>query len=366
MRDNYRGVKISSVKAASILVERVGVPQHPEPLPRSQRQTMPEDPADPARSLRRNDAWEAGATRIPTPHDNWRRGNQKRNAPKGLVAPPSTPETYGVPDTKGRTQAARVAREKADEDYLGDAGDAGYTILGIGIHGLSAIDSMHDPNLTSFPSTSSVSRTSSVQRSIQFPEEVQRCAVCNATLCFDLLTSWATTCKQCNRIACMIERAATPPQTAVPTKNREPTTSPCCRYCMRRFEDEARRCNNCTGIMCHSCNPSEAWLYKSCRELTEPQDADQIACAHCQKVRIQCNRPYRQCRQYVCEKCEHDPCYIWGKCREDEQYERRCWTMTGAASSSKDTSAIREKYEAVKSQQKRQRAQQKLRTPMSK
>ena len=211
---------------------------------------------------------------------------------------------------------------------------------------------MHDSDLTSFPSTSSVSRTSRIQRSIQFPDEVQRCAVCNATLCFDLLASWATTCKRCNRIACMIERAATQPQTAVPTTNREPTTPPCCRYCMRRFEDEARRCNTCTGIMCHSCNPSEAWLCGSCRELKEPQDADKIACAHCQKVRIQCNHRCSQCSQYVCEECEHDPFYIWGRCRKDEQYERRCWTKTGAASSSKDTSAIREKDESVNRQKR--------------
>ena len=144
------------VKAAGFLVERVGAPQHPEPLPRSQRQTMPEDPADPARSMRRKDAWEVGATQIPLPHDNWRRGDWKCFAPKGLVAPPSTPETYGVPDTKGRTQAAREAREKADQDFLDDAGDAGYTILGIVIYGLSAIGSMHDTNLTSVPVASSV------------------------------------------------------------------------------------------------------------------------------------------------------------------------------------------------------------------
>ena len=163
----------------------------------------------------------------------------------------------------------------------------------------------------------------------------------------------------------MIERAATPPQTAVPTKNLELTTSPCCRYCMRRFEDEARRCNKCTGIMCHSCNPSEAWLCRSCRELTEPQDADQIACAHCQKVRIQCNRSCSQCRQYVCEKCEHYPFYSWGMCRKEEQYDRRCWTMTEAASSSKDTSSIRDKDETVERQTK-QKTQQNLRTRMSK
>ena len=97
--------------------------------------------------------WEAGATSAPTPHNNWRRGQQKRCAPQGLVAPPSTPETYGVPSTKGRTQAARRSQKQADDDYVDDAADAAYTILGIGIYGLPAIHSMQDPNPTSSLST---------------------------------------------------------------------------------------------------------------------------------------------------------------------------------------------------------------------
>ena len=215
---------------------------------------MPEDPADPALSMRRNDPWEAGATSAPTPHNNWRRGQQKRFAPQGLVAPPSTPETYGVPSTKGRTQAARRSREEADDDYVDDAADAAYTIIGIGIHGLSAIRSMQDPNPTSSLSTSPLSRASSIQCSVQFPEQVQRCAVCNATLCPELNSSWATKCNQCCSTACAIQRAATQPQTAIPTTNRELTTSPCCRYCRRMFEDEACRCKKCRGLMCRSCN----------------------------------------------------------------------------------------------------------------
>ena len=85
---------------------------------------MPEDPADPALSMRRKDPWEAGATSAPTPHNNWRQGQQKLIAPQGLVAPPSTPETYGVPSTKGHTQAAREAREEADAEYVNIAADA--------------------------------------------------------------------------------------------------------------------------------------------------------------------------------------------------------------------------------------------------
>ena len=39
------------------------------------------------------------------------------------------------------------------------------------------------------------------------------------------------------------------------------------------------------------------------------------------------------------------------KCQSDQQCERRCWIKTGTASSSKDTSAIQEKDEAVNRQQ---------------
>ena len=343
----FEGKAQALMKAASILVERVGVPQHPEPLPRSRSQTMPEDPADPARSMQADDAWEAEATLIPIPHNNWRRGDQKCFAPKGLVAPPSTPETYEVPITKGRTQATRKAREKTDQDYVDDAADAGYTIIGVGMYGLTAICSVQDSHKTSSLSTSSAFETSFMQCSVQLPVQVQRCAVCNATLCSDFISSWATTCNECNRIACVIQRTATQPQTAVPSTNREPTTPPRCRYCSRMFEDEARRCDKCRGLMCFSCNLEGAWICRTCGELEEQQDAEKIACAHCKKVYIQRNRRCSYCSQHVCEDCDHNSSYIREKCPRDEQYMRRCWTQTGAASSSKDTSAMHETDEAV-------------------
>ena len=74
LEDVFGGQIQALKKAASILVERVGLPQHPEPLPRSRRHTMPEGQADPAVSMRKKDPWEAGAISTPTPHNNWRRG----------------------------------------------------------------------------------------------------------------------------------------------------------------------------------------------------------------------------------------------------------------------------------------------------
>ena len=126
-------------EAVNDLVQQIGQPQHPEPLSRVRtRQIMPEYPMDPSVSMRKNDPWEAGATASPTPTDNWRYGRQKLFAPRGLVAPPNTPETYGAPSEKGRSKDAREAREKAYDRYGDDAGDAGYTILGICIYGLFA------------------------------------------------------------------------------------------------------------------------------------------------------------------------------------------------------------------------------------
>ena len=209
------------------------------------------------------------------------------------------------------------------------------------------LQSAHKPTLFVRTANSSAFETSFMQCSVQLPVQVQRCAVCNATLCSDFISSWATTCNECNRIACVIQRTATQPQTAVPSTNREPTTPPRCRYCSRMFEDEARRCDKCRGLMCPSCNLEGAWICRTCGELEEQQDAEKIACAHCKKVYIQRNRRCSYCSQHVCEDCDHDSSYIREKCPRDEQYMRRCWTQTGAASSSKDTSAMHETNEAV-------------------
>ena len=179
--------------------------------------------------MRKKDAWEAGAFSTPTPHNNWRRGQQKLFAPPGLVAPPSTPETYGVPSTKGRAQAAREATEELDETYGSDAADAAYTILSIGIYGLPAIGPMQDPKLISSLSTS------------------------------------------------------------VASTNRELTTSPCCRYCRRRFEDEARLCKKCRGLVCLSCNAKGAWMCRTCGELEELQDADQNVLSAVEETRSDAN-----------------------------------------------------------------------------
>ena len=99
--------------------------------------------------MRMNDPWEAGATATPTPTDTWRYGRQKFFAPQGLVAPPGTPETYGVPSEEGRTREAREAREQAYAQYGDDAADAGYTILGIGLW-LPAINPMQHEEPLSF------------------------------------------------------------------------------------------------------------------------------------------------------------------------------------------------------------------------
>ena len=238
-------------------------------------------------------------------------------------------------------------KEETDQDYVDDAADAGYTIIGVGMYGLTAICSVQDSHKTSSLSTSSAFETSFMQCSVQLPVQVQRCAVCNATLCSDFISSWATTCNECNRIACVIQRTAMQPQTAVPSTNREPTTPPRCRYCSRMFEDEARRCDKCRGLMCPICNLEGAWICRTCGELEEQQDAEKIACAHCKKVYIQRNRRCSYCSQHVCEDCDHNSSYIREKCPRDEQYMRRCWTQTGAASSSKDTSAMHETDEAV-------------------
>ena len=249
--------------------------------------------------------------------------------------------------TKGRTQATGKASEKADQDYVDDAADAAYTIIGVGMYGLTEICSVQDSHKTSSFPTSSALKTSFMQCSVQLPVQVQRCAVCNVTLCSDFISSWTTTCNECNRIACVIQRSATQPQTAVPSTNREPTTPPRCRYCSRIFEDEVRRCDKCRGLMCFSCNLEGAWICRTCGELEEQQDAEKIACAHCKKVHIQRNRRCSYCSQDVCEDCDHESSYIREKCPRDEQYMRRCWTRTGAASSSKDTSAMHETDEAV-------------------
>ena len=176
-----------------------------------------------------------------------------------------------------------AAEEEADAEYVNIAADAGYTIISIGIYGLPAIRSMQHPNATSSLSTS------------------------------------------------------------FPTTNREPTIPACCRYCRRRFEDEARLCKKCRGLICSNCNAEGARMCSTCGELEEPQDADQIACAHCNRLYIQCNRHCKYCSQLVCEDCEHDSSYMCMKCQSDQQCEGRCWIKTGTASSSKDTPPNQEK-----------------------
>ena len=102
--------------------------------------------------------------------------------------------------TKGRTEAIGKASEKADQDYVDDAADAAYTIIGVGMYGLTEICSVQDsPKTSSFP-TSSAFKTSIMQCSVQLPVQVQNCAVCNMRLCSDFISSWTTTCNECNRM----------------------------------------------------------------------------------------------------------------------------------------------------------------------
>ena len=251
-------------------------------------------------SMQRNDPWETGATATPTPTDNWRRGQQKLFAPPGLVAPPSTPE--------GDTTEAREAREEAERTYVDNAGDAAYTILGIGLYGLPAINPNQQRTPPSSPSESPPSTVGgdfigpSEDEGANLQEQQQEDGTESMAVQIGSSQDLSlTTSIPGSPTSRTITRRESHQQVPPEEDNEDPLMLRCsCKCECGKAASKLNMCPTCNNVVCYE----ECWEHRACHWCSwYPEDAEE-ACPVCGDDYPQSGRQCQRCAKPLCQACE--------------------------------------------------------------